>query len=931
MLKKRLLKLSFLLLICCLPTALFAFDIKGVVLDKQTREPLIGATVQLLPSNIAGVTNLNGEFKIKTPKKGTYQVEVKYLGFQTFHKELTISNAEVSLLIELSTDDQLLDEVVVVGRQVSYSDVGIISAQKNSLVVQSGVSAQQIKRTQDSDASEVIKRIPGISIIDDKFVMVRGLSQRYNNVWINQGAVPSSEADSRAFSFDIIPSSQIDNMVIVKSAAPQYPADFTGGFIQLNTKSIPESNNLSISLGGNVNTATHFRNFSATKSGPTDFLGFDSSLRPLNNGINTSMNTFSQDQKAIDILGNGLNNDWALRNKTPISDLKLNIAYNRVWKWNSGKELGMLASANYSNSYKTYSDMENSLFGSYDRINNHPVYLRKSTDNQYAHDAKLGALFNMAYRFNNEHQLEFKNSFNQLGKSRYTYREGFDAQSNKEKSMEYYYSARSIYNTQLTGKHTLNDKDFDWTLGYAYSNRNLPDRRRILLNDELIQDKIGLTSGTDISREFTYLNEHIGSLNLNYAHPINLGNLKTLIKAGAYGEYRTRSYNTRLFYYNWNYSQNSLPEGFRYLPIVAELLQPNNYGFDKLYLQEQVNKLNDYRGNNTHLAGYLAWNIPIDKLVIYAGLRYEYSKMELISNTRAHEKSERSSFYTYSDFFPSLNLSYNINDANQFRLAYGRTINRPEFRELSPSVYYDFELASNVQGNHDLKAALIDNIDLRYEFYPSASELISLSLFYKRFSNPIEWTYTVNGGTNLTYSYTNAKAANNVGVELELKKNLDFIGLPNFSVNFNGAWIDSRVSFASGSKEKSRAMQGQSPYLINTGLFYSNPDWQFNAGVLYNRIGKRIVGVGRSVGTVGGDNSSDIPNSYEMPRNSLDFTLSKGFKNFEIKLYAKDILAEKVVFKQIDESSSVKNKMEEITKSYRPGSNFGLSISYTLK
>lgn len=931
MLKKRFLKLSLLLLGCCLPTALFALDIKGVVRDKHTREPLIGATVQLLPINVASITDINGEFKIKTPKKGTYQVEVKYLGFQTFRKELTISNTEVSLLVELTTDDQLLDEILVVGRQVSYSDVGMISAQKNSLVVQSGVSAQQIKRTQDSDASEVIKRIPGISIIDDKFVMVRGLSQRYNNVWINQGAVPSSEADSRAFSFDIIPSSQIDNMIIVKSAAPQYPADFTGGFIQLNTKSIPESNSLSISIGGNTNTATHFRTFLATKGSSTDFLGFDSSLRPLRKGINTPMNTFSQDNKAIDILGNGLNNDWALRNRTPISDLKLNIAYNRVWKLDDGRELGMLASANYSSSYKTYSDMVNSLFGSYDNVNNHPVYLRKSIDNQYSQDTKLGMLLNMAYRFNSDNQIEFKNSFNQLGKSRYTYREGFDAQSNKEKSMEYYYSARSIYNTQLTGKHAINDKDFDWTLGYAYSNRNLPDRRRILLNDELIEGKIGLTSGTDISREFTYLTEHIGSLNLNYSHPVELGNLRTLVRAGAYGEYRARSYNTRLFYYNWNYSQNSLPTDFRYLPVVEKLLQPVNYGYDKFYLQEQVNKLNDYRGKNTHLAGYLAWNIPIEKLVIYAGLRYEYSKMELISNTKAHEKSERSSFYTYKNLFPSLNLSYNLNETNQFRVAYGRTINRPEFRELSPSVYYDFELASNVQGNHNLKAALIDNVDLRYEFYPSSSELISFSLFYKHFDNPIEWTYTVNGGTNLTYSYTNAKAANNLGVELELKKNLDFMGLRNFSINFNGAWINSRVSFQSGSKEKSRAMQGQSPYLINTGLFYINPDLKLNAGVLYNRIGKRIVGVGRSVGTAGGDNTSDIPNSYEMPRNSLDLTFSKGFKNFEIKLYAKDILSEKVIFKQIADSSSTKNKVEEITKSYRPGSNFGLSISYTLK
>lgn len=908
----------------------FAAIIKGVVIDKVTQEPLVGATVQILSSSAATITNMDGQFELNTDKKGSVSIEVRYLGYRS--ERLDGINVQSKDLIEfkLEQDEHLLDEVSVTAHQPRSSDIGMLTAQRNSLVVQSGVSAQQIKRTQDSDASEVIRRIPGISIIDDKFVMVRGLSQRYNNVWINQGAVPSSEADSRAFSFDIIPSSQLDNMVIVKSAAPQYPADFTGGFIQITTKSIPESNSLSISLGSSINSEAHYKNFYSSKSGKTDFLGFDSSLRPLQNGIHTAMNTFEGYPEAIDLLNNKLNNDWQVKKRTPVGDMKFNLAYNRAWQWNNGEELGLLASANYSNSYKAYRNMENSLFGSYDEVNNHPVYLRQSTDNQFTNDVKMGFLLNLAFRLNPTHLFEFKNSFNQLGKNRYTTREGYDAQSNQEQSMEYYYSARSIYNTQFTGKHDFKENSLDWTVGYAFANRNLPDRKRILLNDELEQGKIGLTSGSDISREFTYLVEHIGSLNINYDHQFHWGNLNPLMKVGAYGEYRTRKYDTRLFYFNWNYGENTLPQGFRYLPILEELLIPSNYAYDKFYLQEQVNKINDYKGNNTHMAGYLAWNVPIQKFTLFAGVRYEYNRMELISNTKAHEKSEISTYYTYRDFFPSANLSYDFNEKHQLRLAYGRTVNRPEFRELSSSVFYDFELASNVQGNSELKPAYIHNLDLRYEYYPSSAELVSLSLFYKHFSNPIEWTYTVNGGTNLTYSYANAHAAKNYGIELEFRKNLDFIGLPNFSLNFNGALIKSNVDFEKGSKEKNRAMQGQSPYLINTGLFYNNPDWGFNAAILYNRIGKRIVGVGRSVGTVGGENTSDIPNSYEMPRNSLDLTLGKQFKSWEFKVYAKDIIADKVIFKQIDENKD-KNRMDEITKSYKPGRSFGFSIGYAFK
>ena len=198
-------------------------------------------------------------------------------------------------------------------------------------------------------------------------------------------------------------------MVIVKSAAPQYPADFTGGFIQITTKSIPESNSLSISLGSSINSEAHYKNFYSSKSGKTDFLGFDSSLRPLQNGIHTAMNTFEGYPEAIDLLNNKLNNDWQVKKRTPVGDMKFNLAYNRAWQWNNGEELGLLASANYSNSYKAYRNMENSLFGSYDEVNNHPVYLRQSTDNQFTNDVKMGFLLNLAFRLNPTHLFEFKN------------------------------------------------------------------------------------------------------------------------------------------------------------------------------------------------------------------------------------------------------------------------------------------------------------------------------------------------------------------------------------------------------------------------------------------------------------------------------------------------------------------------------------------
>lgn len=265
------------------------------------------------------------------------------------------------------------------------------------------------------------------------------------------------------------------------------------------------------------------------------------------------------------------------------------------------------------------------------------------------------------------------------------------------------------------------------------------------------------------------------------------------------------------------------------------------------------------------------------------------------------------------------------------RAAYGRTINRQEFREVSSSVFYDFDLAGNVQGNPELKACRIDNVDLRYEWYPSNGEMVSVALFGKFFDNPIEWTYTVAGGTDLVYSYKNADKAYSYGVEVEVRKNLGFIGAPWLSLLFNGALIKSHVDFAETDLDKSRPMQGQSPYLVNAGLFYTSTNNNFNASLLYNRIGKRIIGVGRSMGHA--DDAVRIPDSYEMPRNALDFTLSYRFnKHFEMKMSVKDILGESVVYKQFEEDVRLSNgtvkDVEEVTRKYTPGRNYSIALSF---
>lgn len=893
-------KLLWILLL--LPLIAKAAGIDGNVCDKKTHEPLIGATIRVQDSKAMAITDINGNFALKNLKEGKYTLLISYVAYETQTMKGVKTDSHLS--VELAPNEQLLNNVTVTTKRRLNTDASLLQSQRKSLVVESGVSMQQIARTQDRNASEVVRRIPGISIIDDKFVIVRGLSQRYNNVWINKAAVPSTEADSRAFSFDIIPSSQLSNLVIVKSPAPELPADFTGGLIKISTRDIPIKTGFDITVSTGLNTKSTFKDFTYNPGSNTDLLGFDSGKRSIDN------------------------NDWSVKSRKALPDMKLNLGYS----WKKDDTWAILAALNYSYNNRTLLNMDNSRFGIYNSTQDCPEYLYKYSDDQYTTNVHLGGMLNLTYKPNRTSKYELRQMFNQLGKDQYTFRDGYQYISGKyiQHKYEYNYSSRSTYSAQLSGDYMLSSSHVDWDLGYSYANRRQPDRRMIDRQEDDVPEDTHYgemrTEPTDIQRESNKLDEHIASFGANFEKSFKLFDIDANLKTGIYGEYRHRKYSNKAYYYLWDTTKYpNLGYGD---DVINTVLSSSNLSSGAVYLYDETDNRDSYKAHNALYAGYAGVNLPIGLLNIYGGIRFESNDMALVNNTTIHGKSSNTIHYKTNNIFPSLNLSLKLDDKQLLRLAYGATVNRPEFREVSPSTYYDFDLFSMVKGNAELKTAYIQNMDIRYEWYPSPAETISFALFYKHFKNPIEWTYLDAGGT-YTYTFNNATSANNYGVELEIKKNLGFIGLPCFTVLFNGSLIHSRIKFDDSSLQRDRAMQGQSPYIINAGLFYSD-EKGYNFGILYNRVGKRIVGVGRVDTSSGASVNNDIPDAYEMPRNVIDLSLSKRFGRFEVKASARDIFSPSVVFKQYPKFYDANNILQErsqTTKEFTPGANYSLSLS----
>jgi TonB-dependent receptor len=915
------------LLLCCLGVQ--AAKITGTVIDQKTNEPLIGATVVVKGTAIGTATDVDGKFDINV-EAGNHTIEVKYLGYQTKEVSDVVCDdntpAAVSILIAEASNTQL-EEVVVRSSLKKENISALYSLQKSAASVSDGISADVIRRSPDRSTGEVLKRVSGTTIQDNKFVVIRGLSDRYNIALVDNAILPSTEPNRKAFSFDIIPAALIDNVVITKAATPDLPGDFAGGVINILTKEAPEQNYNSLNLGLGYNTMSTGKNFRSGYRSSTDFLGFDNGARQLPSTFPSSEKIMSglSSQESSAALAK-LNNNYSIQEHKALPSINLQGVIGRNYTRKNGNRLGLTAALTYGHNETIKKDL----------IRQYDSYDYK--DNVYTYSSTIGALLNTSYHYGNN-KISLKTLYNRLFDDNFLYREGVNNSTSSDvRFYAYDLVQKSLLKTSLEGEHKMTEgkNKLVWQLSYNRVTNNQPDQRKVSysrgLGNDYVADNTSL--GKANNRMFGDLKENILNGAIYYSLPVEVLKVKSNLKTGVSYQYRQRTFSNR--YIGAVLDPNYKVEGEVGKRPIGELYSQSLMESGAYYLAAIANPGDEYNATSGTAAAYAMLDTRItDRLRLVWGARYESYALHLKANGGTDIKP------VWNDLLPSANFTYSLTEKSNLRASYFRSIARPELREKAPLSYYDYELNANMNGDFSgkLDRSQIDNIDLRYETYPAAGEIFSASVFYKHFNKTLE-SYVNGQNSSYDISIANYNAAQNIGVEVELRKNLGFIApasfLKNLSFYVNMAYIKSVVKldsfeFVNNHKVTERTLSGQSPYVINTSLGYSAMEGKLNFNLLYNRIGQRlfIVGQGR------------IGNVYESPRNLLDFSASMNItKRSEIRLNVRDLLNNPVRLyfdqdnngkfeKQEFSSSAINADKDWIYQEYKPGTVF--SISYTYK
>lgn len=939
--------------------------ISGTIVDSKTGETLPGATVLVEGTTKGASADFDGKFAINNVPAGKVTLVVNYISYTTKKiGGITVTEndaTDVNILLEPSSS-QDLQEVEVVVTLNKENNTALVLQQKNNASVSDGISAETIKRTPDRTTSDVLRRISGVTIQDDKFVIVRGLNERYNASYLNDSPLPSTESDKKAFAFDLFPSNMLDNIIVNKTATPDMPSEFAGGIVKVNTKSIPEKNFVSFSGGLGYNTITTGKTKTIYEGGKYDKFGFDDGSRNMPSEIPEFKDKgtwiANPDQARM---ATYFKNDWSYSQSkfAPNSSAQFATGYN--FKRKEKDFLGIIFSLGYNSTQSLYT-FQRAEYDGLSIAGSSSVIVQK--EREYFNNVNqtltsTGSLLNLSCKLNENNSISLKNLFTGTADNRFISSVGSNVLTEQVKTINRvnsrFFSANRIFSSQLNSDHYIPEAKIKIGINAGLSSvqRTVPNLRFTSYNkfetvrppsdpsespnlkDTTYKAEVNVSTGPAYSgyRVYSELNEVIKSTKLDASKLFKLSEtLKIDLKLGGFYQDRIRQYNIRQFGLQ-PYETNTISrdDSLLYLPedqIFAQQnmgLTPVGTGGFKLV---EITKADDnYAASSKLAAGYLMTEIKIkEQIRIIGGARYESYQQKIVIDFNTIDSIFVNS--TVNDLLPSLNLIYNINEKLGVRLAYYKTLNRAEFRELAVSNWYDPETRLSIAGNSALERCYIQNFDARFEVYPGRGQLFTVSGFYKYFNTPIERYMQVTSESQIYYK--NANFGTIYGAEIEYRVNLGAI-LKKDSIRFlNNLTLFSNLSLMKSEVNvkgindavpDTRPMQGQAPYLINAGLSYIDNKADFSFSAMVNRVGEKIYLVG----------NDQLPNRWENARTVLDLQGTKTFlkKRLELRLNIKDLLHPDWVI-YYKGSNRKKNAYEKDVDYVNFKRNFGTTYSFVL-
>jgi outer membrane receptor protein involved in Fe transport len=909
---KKILLIPILILAIAFSASAGTGKFRGKVFNKKNGESLIGAQIVVAGTTNGTVTDFDGNFSLDITE-GEHTIIISYVSFEEEKLEISIANGEVKVLnIALEEKTTVLRAATVEARAIQRSEVALIAMKRRSANMIDGISAEQMSLLGDGNAASALTRVTGVSVQGGKYVFVRGLSERYTTITLNQAEIPGLDPQKNTVQMDIFPSNMIENIVIKKTFTPDLPGTSTGGYVDIKTKDFPERFTLQFSNTFEYNMQSSLnRNFISSTPGSLDWIGIDDGSRaiPYNvqqilDGNNTSdgngpvtngyigLDPSAQGIKQANLIANSFSKEFEPTKHMSFLNHSHQFSIGNQHKL-FGRTFGYNVGVSYSRNYSYYN---NGMIATYET--NTPSEKKYVTSENGTMSVKASALANFNYKLNSRNKIGLRYMTTQSGEDIAQYNYGrfpYESYETNIRERQLAFIERRFSAYQLNGKHVipvLNKAQLTWQASYSRMTQDEPDLR-FFTDIERSPGDWEIKSNERPVRYFREMYENNIDNRIDLSIPMKIWGKESKFKMGGFYTFKNRDLSEDKFDHGIN--KAALHNGI-VSDYLDQVITQDRFSSSEFYYYYQIDTKNDlinsYFANQTVTGGYGMLDLSLNKKFrTIFGVRMEYTDMFAANKSDVESEKYREGTIQQLDFLPAANFIYALDDKSNLRAAISRTVARPMFKEIAPFGYFDYQMGMRFNGNPNLERTLINNMDLRYEWYFKPGEIVAVSAFYKHFTNPIERVLD-SAAVNEEVLFQNAAQSTLYGIEIELRKSLKFIEvLKDFTLGTNVTLVKStyqipeeelkRIHATDPDRPTTRTMVGQSPYIINTYLSYDNKKHGITANVAFNMVGDKLILI-----TTGG-----TPDIYEKARPSLNMNIGKRFgNNWNMQLSVDNIL-----------------------------------------